>query len=133
MLDNKENISNGNEIDSTPNQPEEKIEKKEETISAIEKKSIVVTSNKAVDEIEGKVAEDAETDKVEAVKMKEYKNFSLEELVDELRNLIKENPIQSINDNVNKIKTVFNVKFGEILKKEKEKFISEGGDRKSTR
>ncbi|MDX1829903.1 MAG: DUF349 domain-containing protein [Lutibacter sp.] len=128
MLDDKENIPNGNEIDSTPNQTEEKIEKKEETIPVAEKKPVVETSNKAIDEIEGKVAEEAETDKVEAVQMKEYKDFSLEDLVDELRNLIKDNPIQSINDNVNKIKSVFNVKFGEILKKEKEKFISEGGE-----
>jgi hypothetical protein len=39
MLDDKENIPNGNEIDSTPNQTEEKIEKKEETIPVAEKKA----------------------------------------------------------------------------------------------
>jgi len=175
MLDDKENIPSGNEIDSTPKQTEEKAEIKEkklsEPIESVEEESSKKTANiieetltkkdidsiqdqaelkkvveekiastsvknedvdssskKAIDEIESKVAENAEVDQVETIRMKDYKEFSLEELVDELRNLIKDNPIQSINGNVNKIKTVFNVKFGEILKQEKEKFISEGGE-----
>ncbi|MCF6180877.1 DUF349 domain-containing protein [Lutibacter sp.] len=175
MLENKENSTGENEIESTPKQTEKKIEIKEEkhsesienveeessknTVDSIEEtpsenkielpenqeaeKEVVeenieatsvknddveLSSNKAIDEIENKVAEEAEKEKVESVQMKNYNDFSLEELVDELRNLIEKNPIQSINDNVNKIKTAFNVKFGEILKNEKEKFISEGGE-----
>jgi hypothetical protein len=119
-------------VDISSKPIEEKETKKDENIKIetldTEKSDIKKSSNKAIDEIEYKVAEDAENEKSEAIQMKDYTNFSLEELVEELRNLIKNNPIQSINDHVNKIKSVFNVKFGEILKKEKEKFISEGGE-----
>ncbi len=175
MLENKENSTGENEIDSTPKKTEKKIEIKEEKHSesienveeesskntvdsieeipsenkiklpkneadekeVVEEKTITTpvknddtesSSNKAIDEIENKVAEEAEKEKVESVQMKNYNDFSLEELVDELKNLIEKNPIQSINDNVNKIKTAFNVKFGEILKNEKEKFIAAGGE-----
>ncbi len=130
MLDNKENIPSENEIDSTSTQSGEKIEVKEESTPVSENKEEAVgeSSKKAIDEIEDKVAEEAEKEEVEAIQLKDYNSFSLEELVDELRNLIKDNPIQSINDNVNKIKNAFNVKFGEILKQAKEKFISEGGE-----
>jgi hypothetical protein len=124
MLDDKENIPSEQEIDATSKPSEEK---KEETI---EKKETTVSdsTNEAMNEIDDKVAEDAEKEEVAAVEMKDYSSLSLEELVDELKTLIDNNPIQSINDNVNKIKNAFNVKFGGILKQAKEKFISEGGE-----
>ena len=144
MLDNTEKVPSEKEFDSTNNQKEkqqeinekvvdaplknEKNESKKEAIDNTEKNIVSESSKKAIDEIEDKVAEAAEKDKVEAIQMKDYNTFNLEELVDELKNLIQNNPIQSINENVNKIKNVFNVKFGQLLKKSKEKFISEGGE-----
>ena len=88
----------------------------------------IVQSNKAVDEIENKIAEASEAAEHSPVEMIDYNSHSLEELVEELGKLVREGQVQSISSNVNKIKNVFNLKFGEILKQEKEKFLSEGGN-----
>ncbi|MFD0761025.1 DUF349 domain-containing protein [Lutibacter aestuarii] len=86
------------------------------------------TNNKAVDEIESKIAESSENDDETAIEHKDYSKLSLEDLVAELAVLVKEHKVQSISSNVNSIKNSFNVKFGELLKKEKEKFLAEGGN-----
>ncbi len=86
------------------------------------------SSNKAVDEIESKIAESAEIVEHAKIEMLDYSKFNLEDLVVELSKLVKENEVQSIYNNVNKIKNVFNVRFGELLKKEKEIFLSQGGN-----
>jgi hypothetical protein len=46
----------------------------------------------------------------------------------ELTKLVKDSPVQSIQNNVNSLKNAFNIKFGEILRKEKAKFIVDGGN-----
>ncbi|SDX14635.1 protein of unknown function [Lutibacter oricola] len=86
------------------------------------------TEDKAIIEIEDKIAESSEQTAHDNVEMVDYSSFSLEELVEELTTLIKDKPVQSINNNVNKIKNTFNVKFGALLKAEKEKFLAEGGN-----
>ncbi|PHQ55939.1 MAG: chromosome segregation protein [Lutibacter sp.] len=93
----------------------------------VTEKSTPVT-NKAIDEIESKIAESSEKIEHEAVEMLDYGILSLEDLVAELSKLVKENPVQSIHNNVNNIKNAFNVKFGELLKNEKTKFLEEGGN-----
>ena len=70
---------------------------------------------KDFDEIENKIAETAENVEHVKIEMLDYSKFSLEDLVVELSKLVKENEVQSIYNNVNKIKNVFNVKFGELL------------------
>jgi hypothetical protein len=89
---------------------------------------VKLIENKAVEEIENKIAESSEEREHSLVEMLDYSKFTLEDLVAELGKLVKEGKVQSINNNVNKIKSVFNVKFGALLKKEKEKFIAEGGN-----
>jgi len=60
--------------------------------------------------------------------MIDYESLNLEDLVGELDKLVKEHPVQSIHNNVNTIKNIFNLKFGELLKKEKTLFLENGGD-----
>ena len=86
------------------------------------------TSSNAVDEIDSKIAESSENIEHSSIEMLEYADFSLEDLVAELSNLVKENPVQSITNNVNAIKQAFHIKYGELLKAEKEKFLELGGD-----
>ncbi|WP_457610778.1 DUF349 domain-containing protein [Lutibacter sp.] len=100
----------------------------EKTLESATKTEVSTAPNKAIDEIDTKIAESSENLELEHVEMQDYDNFSLEDLVAELSKLVKENPVQSIHNNVNKIKNTFNVKFGSLLKKEKEKFIENGGD-----
>tara|TARA_R110001583_G_scaffold123082_1_gene274403 strand:- start:22251 stop:24287 length:2037 start_codon:yes stop_codon:yes gene_type:complete len=91
-------------------------------------KEEVSTPDTAVDEIENKIAESSEKIKHVAVEMIDYENLNLEDLVLELDKLVKEHPVQSIHNNVNTIKNIFNLKFGELLKKEKTSFLENGGD-----
>lgn len=86
------------------------------------------SSNNAVDEIDSKIAESSENIEHSTIEMLEYADFSLEDLVAELSKLVKENPVQSITNNVNAIKQAFHIKYGELLKVEKEKFLELGGD-----
>ena len=120
MLDNsKENLEeNKIEINS-----EENIEIKETSIE----------NNEAVEEVENSVAASAENSEEEASKeneesKKDYSNFSLEELVNFLDDVIKNNPVQQIKSQVDQIKEAFNKKFGELLAEKKKIFLEEGGN-----
>ncbi|MBG7629226.1 MAG: DUF349 domain-containing protein [Bacteroidetes bacterium] len=102
---------------------------KEEPLKKLEAgPEIKLLENKAVEEIENKIAETSEAIVHSPVEMLDYESLNLEELVNQLGLLVHGDQIQSINNNVNTIKSVFNLKFGELLKIEKEKFLSEGGE-----
>ena len=85
-------------------------------------------SDKAIGEIDDKIAESSEKSEHQEIEMEDYESLSLDALVAELGKLVKEGKVQSINSNVNKIKSIFNLKFGKLLKAEKEKFLAEGGN-----
>jgi len=99
-------------------------EKESEVLSKVETPSV----NEAIDEIETKIAESSEKIAPASIEVLDYESLSLEDLVTELSKLVKEHPVQNIHNNVNNIKNAFNVKFGELLKSEKEKHIENGGD-----
>jgi len=113
-----------NESELTKKTSEKTIDKAVEDLPKKEKLSADV----AIDEIENKIAETSENIDYDVVELVDYEKLSLEELVGELSKLVKEHPVQSIHNNVNNIKNTFNVKFGELLKKEKAAFIETGGD-----
>lgn len=131
MLDEKdknatENSEKVNETETSKVTSENALESKSETSSKAEESKEV--SNEAVNEIEDKIAESSENGSHSKIEMKNYKGMTLEELVEELTKLVNENPIHSIHSNVNKIKSVFNAKFSELLKAEKAKFLEAGGN-----
>jgi len=130
-------ISSKNEI--VEENEKEELPKVDESIlaskSSVEKEEHEVLSkvktssgNEAIDEIETKIAESSEKIANASIEMLDYESLNLEELVTELSKLVKEHPVQNIHNNVNNIKNAFNVKFGEVLKNEKAKFIENGGD-----
>ncbi|WCO00756.1 DUF349 domain-containing protein [Psychroserpens ponticola] len=95
---------------------------------------VIETSDKAeshVEEIDEANAEDAE-DETNAerheVESKDYHAMTMEQLVDELEALIKDQKIQTIKSQVDEIKSEFHSKFGELLEEKKEEFLSEGGN-----
>ncbi len=65
---------------------------------------------------------------VEEEEDKKYDTLSQEELISELKSLLKNKPIQLIKSNVESIKTAFNSKFNAELNKAKETFLAEGGN-----
>ncbi len=98
------------EADSKPNEKE----KSENTVEEVETKS----EEKEVEEKETK-EEKSKTD---------FTEFGLEELTGFLQNIINSEPIQSIKNDVNELKTNFNKKFDDYIATEKAKFIEEGGN-----
>lgn len=124
MLD-KDNLEESQE-DKTVEANEVKPVEEELTDKVEEEKS---STEKAVEAIEEKVAEDAEKDSEKSViPMLEYQSMELEKLVEELEELIKNHPIQQIKKNVDAIKSAFNTKFGALLAEKKAKFLEEGGN-----
>lgn len=128
----EDSISSSEEVKITTDNSELKEEIKKIEAPAEVKKiattEVKLLENKAVEEIEDKIAESSEKVAHASIELIDYSKFSLEELVAELGKLIHSNEVQSINTNVNNIKTIFNVEFGKLLKQEKEKFLAEGGD-----
>jgi hypothetical protein len=124
MLDQEEKLPVQEEKLSSENS--ETAEEQKSTIQPTLEKN--TSTNVAVDEIESKIAESSENTEHPAIEMEDYGKLSLDDLVEELGKLVREGQVQSINNNVNKIKSIFNVKFGKLLKAEKEKFLAEGGN-----
>ncbi len=104
----------------------------EETIQNSEPEATADTTdeedNTAINEIDDEIAASSEGSIHENLEDQDYSSLSLEDLVAELTKLVRESPVQSIQNNVNSLKNAFNIKFGEILRKEKAKFIEEGGN-----
>ncbi|MDO9276451.1 MAG: DUF349 domain-containing protein, partial [Lutibacter sp.] len=99
----------------------------EETTKELKPKKKTAAS-KAVDEMDSEIAESSENIEHSTIEMVNYDDFTLEDLVTELGKLVKENSVQSITNNVNAIKQAFHIKYGEVLKVEKEKFLELGSD-----
>jgi len=139
MLDQDNNLS-AEEINSTPENSNSESQVSENSENEISKEEVPIIKklkaspeiklleNKAIEEIDNKIAESSETVVHVPAEMLDYDSLTLEELVNQLGVLVHGNQIQSINNNVNTIKSIFNVKFGGLLKKEREKFIEGGGE-----
>ena len=57
----------------------------------------------------------------------DYASFDLDALVASLQKLLKNEPVHSIKNDVEKIKTNFNTKFGALLREKKKAFLDDGG------
>ncbi len=129
----------------TPDTDREELPETNKTVTKVEDKAVenatketpdadreeLPVTNKVVAKVEGKIAESSESlENIEqtTVEIIDYNNFSFEDLVAELSKLVKTQSVQSINDNVTKIKNAFNIKFGELLKIKKDKFLEGGGN-----
>jgi hypothetical protein len=58
----------------------------------------------------------------------EYATLPLEELVHELQKTLSNNPVNKIKDQIEAIKSAFNIKFGALLAEKKKVFLEEGGN-----
>ncbi len=77
------------------------------------------------------VADDSEDEsKLERhdIEKKDYHAMSKEELIKELRELVKNEKVQAIKEHVEEIRSEFNEKFNEEVEQKKEEFLADGGD-----
>jgi len=84
--------------------------------------------HKEMDDAIAEDSEDEDSGKRHDIEMKDYHPMSMQELIDELNSLVKNEKIQAIKDHVEEIKTEFNAKFEEEMEQKKEDFLEEGGN-----
>ena len=96
----------------------------EEVLEEIPKEAeLEVTAS--VEKVDDKAQDDVKTEKIVAT---DYAILSLEELVQELQNTLSNNPVNKIKDQIEVIKSAFNIKFGALLAEKKKVFLEEGGN-----
>ncbi|MDA9340147.1 DUF349 domain-containing protein [Polaribacter sp.] len=96
----------------------------EEALEEIPKKAeLEVTAS--VEKVVNKAQDEVKTEKIVAT---DYTILSLEELVKELQNILSNNPVNKIKDQIEVIKSAFNIKFGALLAEKKKVFLEEGGN-----
>jgi hypothetical protein len=96
----------------------------EEALEEIPKEAeLEVTAS--VEKVVNKAQDEVKTDKIVAT---DYTILSLEELVKELQNILSNNPVNKIKDQIEVIKSAFNIKFGALLAEKKKVFLEEGGN-----
>ncbi|WP_418509403.1 DUF349 domain-containing protein [Corallibacter sp.] len=84
-----------------------------------------------INEIDESNAEDAEDEGSKdrhTIEEKEYEKMSMEDLVEELDKLVKNEKVQAIKTHVENIRTEFKSKFNAFLDEKKEEFLNEGGN-----
>jgi len=111
-------VTSANKKEDTPNKiKEEKATPTDEPpVSDEELKE--VSASKEI-EVKEKVKEDS---------FKDYSTLSKEELIEELKAVIKDKPIQQIKNDVEEIRAEFNSKFNQELEQNKKSFLADGGN-----
>ncbi len=137
----KENITPQNEevvIDVEAKPIEEEATLKEttqeevtENLTETQDANVADNTEIVLDEIEASNAEDAEDEansKRHDIKEKDYHAMSMEALIIEVENLVKNEKIQVIKSHFDTIKNEFNAKFSVLLEEKKEEFLTSGGN-----
>ncbi|MBP6180680.1 DUF349 domain-containing protein [Flavobacterium sp.] len=76
-------------------------------------------------------AEESEDDTLKQrhdIPMQDYDTLSLEELVEELKNLVTNEKVMSVKDHIEEIKKAFQAKYNHLLEEKKEEFLAENQD-----
>lgn len=107
-------------------------EKEEAAIEITKEEVPAESSDDAIqNEMDEAVAKDSEDEaKLERhdIEKKDYHAMTKDQLISELRHLIKNEKIQAIKEHVEEIKTEFNAKFNEEVEQKKDEFLAEGGN-----
>ena len=127
-----------NEVETTSKLPEETSDSEEiiEQEKSIEENKDIINEAETRTEIPDVVSDSEEKTEEEQLEKeiqvssvkKDYQSLTLEELVDEFRSLITNFPIQKTKNQVEEIRSVFKSSFKKELEKNKEEFLSNGGN-----
>ena len=127
-----------NEVETTSKLPEETSDSEEiiEQEKSIEENKDIINEAETRTEIPDVVSDSEEKTEEEHLEKeiqvssakKDYQSLTLEELVDEFRSLITNFPIQKTKNQVEEIRSVFKSSFKKELEKNKEEFLSNGGN-----
>lgn len=130
-----EEQKNNTTENQTPQEEVKNVEKQQHSqtdieVEVSELKSVKQSSESSEEttEVQDSEVESKKIDKINKVKDFNYEDMSLESLISEFEQLLKNVDIYSIRPKVNAIKKIFNQKFSIILNEKKEAFLAEGGN-----
>ncbi|RZT00366.1 DUF349 domain-containing protein [Aquimarina brevivitae] len=124
-------ITNTKQVDSEETKATSDTDNPKEPSVTDKSSNTKSSTDEAQDELDKSVAEDSEdTSSLERhdIEKKDYHSMSKEDLVNELRTLVKNEKVQAIKEHVDEIKAEFNAKFNEEEEQKKEDFLADGGD-----
>ncbi|WP_082994929.1 MULTISPECIES: DUF349 domain-containing protein [Aquimarina] len=127
-------VENSNDAPTSENDAKESVDESSDAITIQKEESKPKTpagEDQIQDQMDEAVAEHSEDESTierHNIEKKDYHAMNKEELIKELRELIKNEKIQAIREHVEEIKSEFNEKFNEEVEQKKEEFLADGGD-----
>ena len=134
-LSRHENETDGNVENNIPTETNVAAEENELIPSDninMDNQAVSETQNKtALDAIADSNAEESEDETLKErhdIPMQDYDTLSLEDLVEELKNLVSTEKVMSAKDHIEEIKKSFLAKYNHLVEEKKEEFIAENQD-----
>ncbi|WP_438424582.1 DUF349 domain-containing protein [Aquimarina macrocephali] len=127
-------IENSDDAPTSENDAKESVDESSEAITLQKEEAKPKTpagEDQIQDQMDEAVAEHSEDETTierHNIEKKDYHAMNKEELIKELRELVKNEKIQAIREHVEEIKNEFNEKFNEEVEQKKEEFMADGGD-----
>jgi len=121
-------LDNLQDADGTLEEQKNNISEDKPSQEEVENDEKTPESTQETTEVQDEEVESEKTEKINEEKDFNYENLSLESLISEFEQLLKNDDIYSIRPKINTLKKVFNQKFSIILNEKKEAFLAEGGN-----
>jgi hypothetical protein len=132
MNDNLQKADGNVANDSNESTQAETVLTEETSIEAAQTETVLENDNqKALNSIEDSNAAESEDETLKErhdIPMLDYDTFTMESLVEELKNLISTEKVMSVRDHVEEIKKSFLAKFNHFLEEKKEEFHNKNPD-----
>jgi len=121
-------LDNLQDADGTLEEQKNNISEDKPSQEEVENDEKTPESTQVTTEVQDEEVELEKTEEINEEKDLNYEDLSLESLISEFEQLLKNDDIYSIRPKINTLKKVFNQKFSIILNEKKEAFLAEGGN-----
>ena len=121
-------LDNLQDADGTLEEQKNNISEDKPSQEEVENDEKTPESTQVTTEVQDEEVELEKTEEINEEKDFNYEDLSLESLISEFEQLLKNDDIYSIRPKINTLKKVFNQKFSIILNEKKEAFLAEGGN-----
>ncbi|UQD57375.1 DUF349 domain-containing protein [Flavobacterium sp. K5-23] len=132
MNDNLQTADGNLANDSNESAQAETVMTEETSIEAPQTEAVVENDNQnALNSIEDSNAEESEDETLKErhdIPMQDYDTFTMDALVEELKNLVSTEKVMSVKDHVEEIKKSFLAKFNHFIEEKKEEYHTENPD-----
>lgn len=116
------------QVDTAPGVASSNPEDETKTSSSQEEMEDQKDVHGEIDADNAEDAEDTDNHRRHHIPMQDYHAMSMENLVGELQQLVKNEKVQAIKKHVESIKSEFDLKYQEFIEEKKDEFLSKGGN-----